>query len=177
MKVKDLCSRAHTPNLPRPDAFDLWKPKQTVYYNDCCSCYQMYPRCVPSPLSTKIIIILRRYFDNMWTLPTTRPLSDAPGSLCRCPQDAALRSPLPSASCKLCLMTHDSRNADFSVWGPVTPCCSMPKIKPQFLPASWTAGTALTLTLWSRSSSKCYLRIQSVPQREHHTSPLQRSTG
>jgi len=33
------------------------------------------------------------------------------------------------------------------------------------------------LTLWSRSSSKCYLRIQSVPQREHHTSPLQRSTG
>jgi hypothetical protein len=34
-----------------------------------------------------------------------------------------------------------------------------------------------TLTLWSRSSSKCYLRIQSVPQREHNTSPLQRSTG
>jgi hypothetical protein len=33
------------------------------------------------------------------------------------------------------------------------------------------------LTLWSRSSSKCYLRIQSVPQREHYTSPLQRSTG
>jgi hypothetical protein len=33
------------------------------------------------------------------------------------------------------------------------------------------------LTLWSRSSSKCYLRIQSVYQREHHTSPLQRSTG
>jgi hypothetical protein len=33
------------------------------------------------------------------------------------------------------------------------------------------------LTLWSRSSYKCYLRIQSVPQREHHTSPLQRSTG
>jgi hypothetical protein len=31
--------------------------------------------------------------------------------------------------------------------------------------------------VWSRSSSKCYLRIQSVPQREHHTSPLQRSTG
>jgi hypothetical protein len=33
---------------------------------------------------------------------------------------------------------------------------------------------------WSpeiRSSSKCYLRIQSVPQREHHTLPLQRSTG
>jgi hypothetical protein len=29
----------------------------------------------------------------------------------------------------------------------------------------------------SRSSSKCYLRIQSVPQREHYTSPLQRSTG
>jgi hypothetical protein len=36
---------------------------------------------------------------------------------------------------------------------------------------------AFILTLWSRSSSKCYLRIQSVPQREHHTSPLQRSTG
>jgi hypothetical protein len=34
-----------------------------------------------------------------------------------------------------------------------------------------------SLTLWSRSSSKCYLRIQSVPQREHHTSRLQRSTG
>jgi hypothetical protein len=33
------------------------------------------------------------------------------------------------------------------------------------------------LTLWSRSSSTFYLRIQSVPQREHHTSPLQRSTG
>jgi hypothetical protein len=33
------------------------------------------------------------------------------------------------------------------------------------------------LALWSRSLSKCYLRIQSVPQREHHTSPLQRSTG
>jgi hypothetical protein len=32
------------------------------------------------------------------------------------------------------------------------------------------------LTFWSRSSSKCYLRIQSVPQREHNTSPLQRST-
>jgi hypothetical protein len=25
--------------------------------------------------------------------------------------------------------------------------------------------------------AKCYLRILSVPQREHHTSPLQRSTG
>jgi hypothetical protein len=34
-----------------------------------------------------------------------------------------------------------------------------------------------TLTPWSRSLSKCYLRIQSVPQREHHTSPLQRSNG
>jgi hypothetical protein len=33
------------------------------------------------------------------------------------------------------------------------------------------------LTLWRRSLSKCYLRIQSVPQREHHTSPLQSSTG
>jgi hypothetical protein len=33
------------------------------------------------------------------------------------------------------------------------------------------------LTLWSRSSSKCYLRTQSVPQREHHTSPLQRLNG
>jgi hypothetical protein len=31
--------------------------------------------------------------------------------------------------------------------------------------------------IWRRSLSKCYLRIQSVPQREHHTSPLQRSTG
>jgi hypothetical protein len=33
------------------------------------------------------------------------------------------------------------------------------------------------LTIWSRSTSKCYLRIRSVPQREHQTSPLQRSTG
>jgi hypothetical protein len=33
------------------------------------------------------------------------------------------------------------------------------------------------LTLWRGSLSKCYLRIQSVPQREHHTSPLQRSTS
>jgi hypothetical protein len=33
------------------------------------------------------------------------------------------------------------------------------------------------VTLSSRSSSKCYLRIQSVPQREHHTSPLHTSTG
>jgi hypothetical protein len=33
------------------------------------------------------------------------------------------------------------------------------------------------LTLWRRSSSKFYLRIQSVPKREHHTSPLQTSTG
>jgi hypothetical protein len=32
-------------------------------------------------------------------------------------------------------------------------------------------------TLWRRSLSKCYLRIQSVPQREHHTSPLQRSSS
>jgi hypothetical protein len=35
----------------------------------------------------------------------------------------------------------------------------------------------IILTPWSRSLSKCYLRIQPVPQREHHTSPLQRSTG
>jgi hypothetical protein len=35
--------------------------------------------------------------------------------------------------------------------------------------------TSLSASLWSRSSSKCYLRIQSVPQRKHHTSPLQRS--
>jgi hypothetical protein len=35
---------------------------------------------------------------------------------------------------------------------------------------------ALCLTLWSRSSSK-YLRFQSVPQREHHTSPLQKLTS
>jgi hypothetical protein len=41
----------------------------------------------------------------------------------------------------------------------------------------WKEIYAAYLTLWSRSSSKCYLRIQSVPQREHHTSPLQRSTG
>jgi len=42
--------------------------------------------------------------------------------------------------------------------------------------AAWEVCSA-TWNLWSRSSSKCYLRIQSVPQREHHTSPLQRSTG
>jgi hypothetical protein len=29
----------------------------------------------------------------------------------------------------------------------------------------------------SRSSYKQYLRLQSVPQRKHRTSPLQRSTG
>jgi hypothetical protein len=29
----------------------------------------------------------------------------------------------------------------------------------------------------SGSPSKCYLRIQSVPQREHHTSPLQGSVS
>jgi hypothetical protein len=39
-----------------------------------------------------------------------------------------------------------------------------------------------TLTLWKftlciRSSSKDYLRIQSVPEREHYTSPLRRSNG
>jgi hypothetical protein len=39
-----------------------------------------------------------------------------------------------------------------------------------------STGYPFTLTLWRRSSSKCYLRIQSVPQREHHTSPLQKST-
>jgi hypothetical protein len=33
------------------------------------------------------------------------------------------------------------------------------------------------LTLQSPSSSRRYLRIHSVPQTEHHTSPLQRSTG
>jgi hypothetical protein len=33
---------------------------------------------------------------------------------------------------------------------------------------------SLRLTLWSRSSSKYSLRIQSVPRREHHTSPLHR---
>jgi hypothetical protein len=30
---------------------------------------------------------------------------------------------------------------------------------------------------WSRRSSLKYLRIQSVPQREHQTSPLEPSTG
>jgi hypothetical protein len=35
---------------------------------------------------------------------------------------------------------------------------------------------SILLTLSRRSLSKCYLRIQSVPQREHYTSPLQRST-
>jgi hypothetical protein len=33
------------------------------------------------------------------------------------------------------------------------------------------------LTLWSRSSSEWYLRIQSLPQRKHNSSPVQRSTG
>jgi hypothetical protein len=40
-----------------------------------------------------------------------------------------------------------------------------------------TRHSVAALTLWSRSSSKWYLRIQPVPQREHHASPLQRSTG
>jgi hypothetical protein len=42
--------------------------------------------------------------------------------------------------------------------------------------SSFIVPQSSCLTLWSRSLSKCYLRIQSVPQREHHTSPLQRST-
>jgi hypothetical protein len=124
MKVKDLCSRAQTPNLRRPDDIDLWKPKQTVYYNDRCVCYQMYPRCAPSSLSTKITVILARYFDKIQTLPTTRPLSDAPWSLCSCPQDAALHSSLPTASCKLCFMTLTSLC--------VTPCWSMPSPTTRF---------------------------------------------
>jgi hypothetical protein len=60
------------------------------------------------------------------------------------------------------------------------------------VPCQPNAGPPLTLSQYTqspvcyelvqvnslkRSSSKCYLRIQSVPQREHHTSPLQRSTG
>jgi hypothetical protein len=40
-----------------------------------------------------------------------------------------------------------------------------------------TVSVCTAATLWRRSSFKCYLRIQSVPQREHHTWPLQRSTG
>jgi hypothetical protein len=51
----------------------------------------------------------------------------------------------------------------------------------EVMPAGWhcLVGKRFALydscTLWRRSSSKCYLRIQSVPQREHHTSPLQSS--
>jgi hypothetical protein len=33
----------------------------------------------------------------------------------------------------------------------------------------------LLLTFWSQSLSKYYLRIQSIPQREHNISLLQRS--
>jgi hypothetical protein len=33
----------------------------------------------------------------------------------------------------------------------------------------WLSYPPVLLTLWRRSLSKCYLRIQSVPQREHHT--------
>jgi hypothetical protein len=40
----------------------------------------------------------------------------------------------------------------------------------------WENVAQVPLALRSRSSSE-YLRIQSVPQREHHISPLQRSTG
>jgi hypothetical protein len=52
----------------------------------------------------------------------------------------------------------------------------------QFFPPSYVivrshADRYLPLALRLQSSSKCYLRIQSVPQREHNTSPLQRSTG
>jgi hypothetical protein len=46
--------------------------------------------------------------------------------------------------------------------------------------SAWTQYCSLCSagrTLWRQSVSKCYLRIQSVPQREHQTSPLQRSTG
>jgi hypothetical protein len=49
----------------------------------------------------------------------------------------------------------------------VTPCYFM----------VWLGMTDCPLALWRRSSSKCYLRIQSVRQREHHSSPLERSTG
>jgi hypothetical protein len=38
-------------------------------------------------------------------------------------------------------------------------------------------GICIVLTLWNRGSFEYYLRIQSIPQREHHISPLQRSTG
>jgi hypothetical protein len=40
--------------------------------------------------------------------------------------------------------------------------------------AATTSSSSCTewLLLWRRSSSKCYSRNQSVPQREHHTSPL-----
>jgi hypothetical protein len=50
-------------------------------------------------------------------------------------------------------------------------------VKPGFTPTQNETTFSSALTLWRRSSSKCYLRIQSVPQREHHASPLQRSTG
>jgi hypothetical protein len=46
-------------------------------------------------------------------------------------------------------------------------------IKP---PSYYTLYSLCALTLWRRSLSKCYLRIQSVLQREHQTSPLHRST-
>jgi hypothetical protein len=50
------------------------------------------------------------------------------------------------------------------------------------LSSSWTHNYAWrilehAINPSSWSSTKYYLRIQSVPQREHHTSPLQRSTG
>jgi hypothetical protein len=44
-------------------------------------------------------------------------------------------------------------------------------------PLGFVISQFVVSTSWGRSSSKCYLRIQSVPQTEHHTSPLQRSTG
>jgi hypothetical protein len=44
-------------------------------------------------------------------------------------------------------------------------------------PAVTQLITLIPLTLWRRSPSTFYLGVQSVPQREHHTSPLQRSTG
>jgi hypothetical protein len=58
-------------------------------------------------------------------------------------------------------------------------------IKQLFLNAAYFKHVCLgtTLTILNNinplkpaaSSSKCYLRIQSVPQKEHHTSPLQKS--
>jgi hypothetical protein len=54
-----------------------------------------------------------------------------------------------------------------------TPCTHCTEGWRHYTPCSiYATATIWDLAPWRRSLSKCYLRIQSVPQREHHTSPI-----